>query len=74
MQGSTVFKNINTQELWQAGLQVDLNTHSSLSSGTKTVQHFHANPASYAGYPWWGLQKCANSPPTQIPFSSNLVI
>ena len=33
------------------GLQIDLNTHSSRSSAAKTIQHFHANPASYTGYP-----------------------
>ena len=27
---------------------VDLNTHSSRGSAAKTIQHFHANPASYA--------------------------
>ena len=29
--------------------EIDLNTHSSRGSPAKTIQHFHANPASYAG-------------------------
>ena len=31
------------------GLQIDLYTHPSRRCAAKTIQHSHANPASYAG-------------------------
>ena len=36
-------------EAAREGLQIDLYTHPSCGSAAKTIQHSHANPASYAG-------------------------